>query len=92
MVALKSFLPSSAGGVVGLLPRHLRYLVAPQTSEAGRRLMKALANICSKLLRIHISKHARGLLFAADLTALRKKEGGNRPIAVGNVFRRFASR
>ena len=44
MVALKSFRPSSAGGVDGLRPGHLKDLVAPQTAEAGQRLMKALAN------------------------------------------------
>ena len=92
MVALKSFRPSSAGGVDGLRPGHLKDLVAPQTAEAGRRLMKALANLCSKLLLGQVPQHARDLLFAANLTALRKKDGGIRPIAVGNVFRRLASK
>ena len=92
MVALKSFRPSSVGGVDGLRPGHLKDLVAPQTAEAGRRLLKALANLCSKLLRGQIPQHARDLLFAANLTALRKKDGDIRPIAVGNVFRRLASK
>ena len=90
MVALKSFHPSSAGSVGGLRPGQLKDLVAPQIAEAGQRLLKALANICSKLLRGQVPKHARDLLFAANLTALRKKDGGIRPIAVGNVFRRLA--
>ena len=47
---------------------------------------------CSKLLRGEIPQHARDLLFTANLTALRKKDGGIRPIAVGNVFRRLASK
>ena len=92
MVALKSFRPSSAGGDDGLRPGHLKDLVAPQTAEAGRRLLKALANHCSKLLRRQVPQHARDLLFAANLTALRKKDGSIRPIAVGNVFRRLASK
>ena len=50
MVVLKSFRPSSAGGVDGLQPGHLKDMVAPQTAEAGRRLLKALANPCSKLI------------------------------------------
>ena len=50
MVALKSFRSSSACGVDGLRPEHLKDLVAPQTAEAGQRLLKALANLCSKLL------------------------------------------
>ena len=92
MVALKPFYPSSVDGVDRLRPGHLNDLVAPQTVEAGRRLLKAIANLCSKLLRGQIPQHARDLLFAANLTALRKKDGGIRPIAVGNVFRRLASK
>ena len=65
MVALKSFRPSSAGGVDGLRPGHLKDLVAPQTAEAGRRLMKALANLCSKLLLGQIPQHVRDLLFCS---------------------------
>ena len=91
MVALKSIRPSSAGGVDGLLPGHLKELFTPQTVEAGRRLLKALANLCSKLIRGQIPKHTCDLLFAANLTALRKKDGGIRPIAVGKVYRRLAS-
>ena len=81
MVTLKSFHPSCASGVDGLRPRHLKDLVAPQTAEAGQRLLKALANLCSKLLRGQIPQHARDLLFAANLMALRKKDGGIRPTA-----------
>ena len=92
MVTLKSFRPSSADGVDGLRLGHLKDLVAPQTAEAGRRLQLALANLCSKLLQGQIPQHARDLLFAANLTALRKKDGGVRPIAVGNVIRRLASK
>ena len=66
IVALKSFRPSSAGGVDGLRPGHLKDLVAPQTAEAGRCLKKALANLCSKLLG-QIPKHARDLLFCGKL-------------------------
>ena len=70
----------------------MKDLVVPQTAEAGRRLLKALANLCSKLLRGQIPLHACDLLFAANLTALREKDGGIRQIAVGNVFRRLASK
>ena len=92
MVALKSFRPSSAGGVDGLRTGHLKDMVAPHTAEAGQRLLKALANLCSKLLRGQIPQHARDLLFAANVTALQKKDGGIRPIAVGSVFPRLASK
>ena len=39
-----------------------------------------------------MSSYARKFFFAANLTALRKKDGGIRPIAVGNVFRISASK
>ena len=55
-------------------------------------MLKALASIYSKLLRGQLPRHARDLLFAGNLAALRKKDGGIRQIAVGNVFRRLASR
>ena len=31
------------------------------------------------------------LFFSSNLTALRKKDGGIQPVAVGNVFRRLAA-
>ena len=92
MVAKKALGPISAGGVDGVRHGHLKDLVAPQTAEAGRHLMKALANLCSKLLRAQILQLARDLLFAANLTAIRKKYGDIRTIVVGNVFRRLASK
>ena len=61
-----------------------------QTTEAGRRLLKALANVCPKPLQGQISNHACDL-FATNLTAL-QGDGGIQPIAVGNVFRRVASK
>ena len=69
MVAMKALRSGSAGGVDGLRPEHLKDLVAPQAAEAGRRLLKTIANPCSKLLRGQIP-HARDLPFAANLTAL----------------------
>ena len=92
MVALKLFRPSSVGGDDGLRPGHLKDLVAPKTAEAGQCLLKALANLCSKLPRGQIPQHARYLHLAANLTALWKKDGGIRPIAVGNVFCQLASK
>ena len=90
--ALKSFRASSSGGVDGLRPGHMRALVSPTTAEAGSRLKASLTRLCNTIIRGDLPGHARDLLFAANLTALRKKDGGLRPIAVGNVFRRLASK
>ena len=91
MVALKAFYSSSDGEVDGLGPGHLKDLVASQTAEAGRCLLKAIVNLCSNLLLGQIAQHACGLLFAAYLTALRKKDGDIPQIAIGTVFRRLYS-
>ena len=90
MVDLKAICPSSAGCVDTLRPGHLKDLVASQTVETGRRLLKALANLCSKLLRGQTHHHARDLLFAANFNGT--SEEGWRPIAVGSVYRRLASK
>ena len=78
MVALKSFRPSNAGGVDGQRPGKLWNLIAPQTAEAGRRLLIVLANLCSNLLRGQIPQLSHDLLSASNLTAQWIKDGGNR--------------
>ena len=92
LAALRSFLPSSSAGLDGLRPGHLKDLTSSITFEAGRKLLYSLSNMCNILLSGNLPIYARELIFAANLTALRKKDGGIRPIAVGNVFRRLASK
>ena len=92
MLALKSFRPSSSGGIDGLRPGHLKDLTSASTAESGRRLRASLTRLCNCLIRGNIPTIARDLLFSANLTALRKKDGGIRPIAVGNTLRRLVSK
>ena len=50
---------------------------------------------CQSLYKTHtksITSRRSRPSFAASLTTPRKKDGGIRPIAVGNVFRRLASK
>ncbi|XP_029655348.1 uncharacterized protein LOC115229063 [Octopus sinensis] len=88
LFALKSFRGNSSGGVDGLRPIHLMDLIS-NTAEAGNRLSQSIAKLCNLFLRGDISEHARLLFFSANLSALGKKDGGIRPIAVGNVFCRL---
>ena len=46
MVGLKSLSPSIAGVFDKLWLGHLKDLDAPPTAVAGRRLLRALANLC----------------------------------------------
>ena len=52
----------------------------------------SISSLIHRLISGEISDYPRELLFSASLTALRKKDGGIRPIAVGNVFRRIAAK
>ena len=90
--ALRSFKPGSSGGADGLRPGHLLDLTSSCTADAGVRLTESIVKLCDRLANGHIPPHARDLLFSANLTALRKKDGGIRPIAVGNTFRRLAAK
>ena len=90
--ALSSFRPGSAGGPDGLRPSHLLALISRKTSEAGVRLLASLTEFVNLLLRGDVPDAARSIFYGATLVALRKKDGGVRPIAVGNTFRRLATK
>ena len=87
-----SFRSSSAGGIYGFRPGHLKYLACRHTAQAGRRLNQSLAAPCIKLLDGDPPNHLRNILFSARLKALRTKNSDIRQIAVGNVLRRLASK
>ena len=82
---MKSFADSSSGGVDGLRPGRVRDLASVGTAEAGIRLHDSISTLNNLFLSGQLSDYHRQLFFAANLTALRKKDGGIRPIAVGNI-------
>ena len=89
---IRSFSGSIGGGVDGLKPIHLQDLISNQAAEAGNRLIISLTSLVNTFLNGQISDFARIQFFSANLTALGKKDGGIRPIAVGNILRRLASK
>ena len=90
--SLRSFSGGCCGGIDELRPAHLMDFVAVSTAEAGFRLHRSITNLTNKILRGDVSYYAVKLLFSSNLTALKKKDGGIRPIAVSNVFRRLAAK
>ena len=92
MDRLKSFSMSSASGPDGIRPGHLLSLTSKGAGAAGERLQNALTNICNKLISGEVPQSVRPLVFGASLCALSKKDGGVRPIAVGNTIRRLATK
>ena len=88
----RSFLGCRCGGIERLRPKHLLDLVAVPTADAGHHPRRSITNLTNKIMRGDVSDYSVKLLFSSNLTALRKKDGGIRPVAVGNVLRRLAAK
>jgi hypothetical protein len=90
--SINSFPNGSAGGIDGLRPQHLKDLLAASTGEITTRLSIRLAAVINLMLQGKIPEEICPLLYGACLTALKKKDGGMRPIAVGSTLRRLAGK
>lgn len=90
--AISSFPSGSAGGMDGFRPQFLKDIISVSAGEAGKRVLKALSQLCNFLLSGRVNEQVCPFLFGASLCALVKKDGGIRPIAVGSVFRRLTAK
>ena len=90
--AIGTFNSGSSAGLDGLRPAHLKDLTSRSAGEAGARLVTALTALVNTALMGHLPDCARDAFYAASLTALRKRDGGLRPIAIGSVYRRLATK
>ena len=92
MNGLKSFPISSASGPDGVRPGHLISLTSREAGAAGERLQEALCKVCNLIIGGQVPQDLLPLFYGASLCALAKKDGGIRPIAVGNTLRRLATK
>ena len=92
MAAISAFNPGSSAGLDGLRPAHLKDLTGRSAGEAGIRLLAALTSLVNTVAMGRLPECARDAFYSASLTALRKGDGGLRPIAVGSVYRRLATK
>ncbi|KAG0715538.1 Retrotransposable element SLACS protein [Chionoecetes opilio] len=92
MAAIQSMPPGSSAGLDGIRPLHLRQLTSKINAEAGVSLLTALTALCRRAISGRIPDPARNAFFGASLIAIRKKQGGLRPIAIGSSYRRLASK
>jgi len=88
--AIRSFPNGSAGGPDGLKPQHLKDMIGPSVNTSG--LLSALSLFVQLVLDGRTPAPWRPFFFGANLTALQKKSGGVRPIAVGCTLRRLAAK
>ena len=85
--ALMSFPNGSSAGLDGILPQILKDLTAKSKRQTGLNFLRALTNLVNVILEGNVTFELRPYFFGAKLIALKKPDGGLRPIAVGNTFR-----
>ena len=88
--AIRSFPKGFAGGPDGLRPQHLKDITSDEAS--CRILIPALTPFVQLVLEGRTPASIRPFFFGANLTALQKKQGGVRPIAVGCTLRRLVAK
>ena len=90
--AIRSFPSNSAGGPDGLHPQHLVDLTSASAERGGRELLTALSSFIVHILEGNTPPSIQPIFFGANLIALNKKDGGIRPIAVGQTLRRLVAK
>ena len=91
--ATRSFPNGSAGGPDGLRPQHLKDMIAPPDDNDYRNAVRhAFSSFIELVLAGGTISSIRPYFFGANLTALQKKDGGVRPIAVGFTLRRLTAK
>jgi len=90
--AVKSFSAGSAGGISGLRPQHLKDALSAKACGANGNFEVSLTRLVNYILLGNIPMSVQPILFGAAITAFIKKEGGVRPIAVGEAIRRLCAK
>ena len=90
--ALRGFPCGSSPGGSGLRAQHLLDAICGHSAPAAQDCLHALTVLINLLLSGKAHSWLSPWLAGAPLTALRKKDSGVRPIAVGEVLRRLTSR
>jgi hypothetical protein len=90
--AIMTFPNGSAGGPDGLRPQHLKDMITSGGVGTDVPLLQAITDLINAMLAGRTPEAVKPVLFGGALTALLKKDGGVRPIAVGYVWRRIAGK
>ena len=90
--AINSFNSGTAGGLDGLRPRHLQDMVAREVGAEAEALLQAITRLCNFIFQSGVPADFTHIFYGGKLTALSKKDGGVRPVAVGLLFRRLCSK
>ena len=89
---VRSFPNGSAPGPSGLRPSHLREAVCCPSPDRAALVLSPLTKFLNLLAAGQAPTAITPHLCGASLLASRKRKGGHRPIAVGEVLRRLVSK
>ena len=87
-----SFKAGSAPGPSGLRAEHLKAMITSRTPSRAVRGLNALTIFTNNLLAGKLPSSIAPYFCGARLFAANKKDSGHRPVAVGNILRRLASK
>ena len=87
---IKSFPLGSSGGITRLRPQHLKEAIRNEAGDQQKRLLQQLTYLINVIISNKLPTYVSPILLGANITALNKKDGGIRPIAVGETIRRIA--
>ena len=87
-----SFPNGSSAGLDGISPQILKNLTAKLNGQTGLNFLRALTKLVNVILEGKVPFELRPYFFVAKLIALKKPDGGLRPIAVGITFHRLSAK
>ena len=87
-----SFPNGSSAGLDGILPQILKDLAAKLNGQTGLNFLRALTNLVNVIRGRKLPFELRPYFFGAKLIALKKPDGGLRPVVIGNTFRRLSAK
>lgn len=90
--AIRSMSVASAAGPDGLFVSHLKQMLGADAGAAKESFITSLYAFSSACTAGRMPQQIARFFFGASLIALRKKDGGIRPIAVGCVLRRVIAK
>ena len=90
--AIKSFKKGTAPGPDGLRAEHLKVMLKNNVPNREDRVIGSITDLVNCMAAGKVPDVVAPYLCGATLHAGLKKDGGIRPIAVGNIFRRLTSK